>query len=167
MRVSQSVGSVGSVINRFSSVHQDSLAEAEEKYRKAMVSNAQLHNEKSAFMYQVETLREELGDMEELLWEERHQQDHRSKVGEAVSTGPGQTDLIKNKLWSSGAPARTSGSRPSAVPGQRDGGVAETQRGAADGQFHHHQHTTTGVFGRCQGNRQIQTTGRASCCSGP
>ncbi|XP_060923199.1 leucine-rich repeat flightless-interacting protein 2 [Limanda limanda] len=50
---------------------KDSLAEAEERYRRAMVSNAQLHNEKASLMYQVETLREELGDMEEQLWEER------------------------------------------------------------------------------------------------
>ncbi|XP_044043372.1 leucine-rich repeat flightless-interacting protein 2 isoform X9 [Siniperca chuatsi] len=58
---------------------KDSLAEAEEKYRKAMVSNAQLHNEKSTLMYQVETLKEELSDMEELLWESRRHCDDRSK----------------------------------------------------------------------------------------
>ncbi|KAM7375621.1 hypothetical protein PAMA_014635 [Pampus argenteus] len=58
---------------------KDSLAEAEEKYRKAMVSNAQLHNEKSTLMFQVETLREELGDMEELLWEARRHGDDRTK----------------------------------------------------------------------------------------
>lgn len=45
-----------------------------------MVSNAQLHNEKSTLMYQVETLREELSDMEELLWESRRQCDDRTKV---------------------------------------------------------------------------------------
>ncbi|KAG7214951.1 hypothetical protein INR49_008806 [Caranx melampygus] len=32
---------------------KDSLAEAEDRYRKAMVSNAQLHNDKSTLMYQV------------------------------------------------------------------------------------------------------------------
>lgn len=58
---------------------KDSLAESEEKYRKAMVSNAQLHNEKSTLMYQVETLKEELSDMEELLWESRRHCDDRSK----------------------------------------------------------------------------------------
>ncbi|XP_044200250.1 uncharacterized protein lrrfip1b isoform X2 [Thunnus albacares] len=58
---------------------KDSLAEAEEKYRKAMVSNAQLHNEKSTLMFQVETLREELSDMEELLWEARRHGDDRTK----------------------------------------------------------------------------------------
>uniref|UniRef100_UPI0037E9796C leucine-rich repeat flightless-interacting protein 2 isoform X2 n=1 Tax=Semicossyphus pulcher TaxID=241346 RepID=UPI0037E9796C len=58
---------------------KDSLAEAEEKYRKAMVSNAQLHNEKSTLMYQTETLKEELSHMEELLWESRRHCDDRSK----------------------------------------------------------------------------------------
>ncbi|XP_069020041.1 leucine-rich repeat flightless-interacting protein 2 isoform X1 [Embiotoca jacksoni] len=58
---------------------KDSLAEAEEKYRKAMVSNAQLHNEKSTLMYHVETLREELSDMEELLWETRRHRDDANK----------------------------------------------------------------------------------------
>ncbi|XP_039649551.1 leucine-rich repeat flightless-interacting protein 2 isoform X4 [Perca fluviatilis] len=58
---------------------KDSLAESEEKYRKAMVSIAQLHNEKSALMYQVETLKEELGDTEELLWEARRHCDDRTK----------------------------------------------------------------------------------------
>ncbi|XP_015813359.3 leucine-rich repeat flightless-interacting protein 1 isoform X3 [Nothobranchius furzeri] len=50
---------------------KDSLLETEEKYRRAMVTNAQLHNDKTALMFQVETLREELGDLEELLWESR------------------------------------------------------------------------------------------------
>ncbi|XP_059184029.1 leucine-rich repeat flightless-interacting protein 2 isoform X1 [Centropristis striata] len=58
---------------------KDSLAESEEKYRKAMVSNAQLHNEKSTLIYQVDTLREELSDMEELLWESRRHCDDRTK----------------------------------------------------------------------------------------
>ncbi|XP_039979010.1 leucine-rich repeat flightless-interacting protein 2 isoform X4 [Xiphias gladius] len=58
---------------------KDSLAEAEEKYRKAMVSNAQLHNEKSTLMYQVDTLREELSDMEEVLWEARRHCDDTTK----------------------------------------------------------------------------------------
>ncbi|XP_061539826.1 leucine-rich repeat flightless-interacting protein 2 isoform X10 [Phycodurus eques] len=61
---------------------KDSVAEAEEKYRRAMVSNAQLHNDKSTLMYQVETLREELSDMEELLWEARRQSDERTKAYE-------------------------------------------------------------------------------------
>ncbi|XP_035480342.2 leucine-rich repeat flightless-interacting protein 2 isoform X13 [Scophthalmus maximus] len=58
---------------------KDSLVEADERYRRAMVSNAQLHNDKSSLMYQVETLREELSDMEEELWESRRHRDHASK----------------------------------------------------------------------------------------
>ncbi|XP_028253478.1 leucine-rich repeat flightless-interacting protein 1 isoform X7 [Parambassis ranga] len=58
---------------------KDSLAESDEKYRKAMVSNAQLHNEKSALMYQVDTLKEELSDMEELLWETRRHYNDKTK----------------------------------------------------------------------------------------
>lgn len=52
----------------------------EEKYRKAMVSNAQLHNEKSTLIYHVETLMEELSDMEELLWESRRHCEDTNKV---------------------------------------------------------------------------------------
>ncbi|XP_072235352.1 leucine-rich repeat flightless-interacting protein 2 isoform X2 [Leuresthes tenuis] len=59
--------------------YQDSLVEVEEKYRRAMVSNAQLHNDKTTLMYQVETLREELSDMEELLWEARRRCDDTKK----------------------------------------------------------------------------------------
>ncbi|XP_068447180.1 leucine-rich repeat flightless-interacting protein 2 isoform X2 [Clinocottus analis] len=58
---------------------KDSLAESEDRYRRAMVSNAQLHNEKSALKYQVENLKEELGDMEELLVEARRHWDERTK----------------------------------------------------------------------------------------
>ncbi|XP_072235356.1 leucine-rich repeat flightless-interacting protein 2 isoform X6 [Leuresthes tenuis] len=58
---------------------RDSLVEVEEKYRRAMVSNAQLHNDKTTLMYQVETLREELSDMEELLWEARRRCDDTKK----------------------------------------------------------------------------------------
>ncbi|XP_075333359.1 leucine-rich repeat flightless-interacting protein 2 isoform X4 [Odontesthes bonariensis] len=58
---------------------KDSLVEAEEKYRRAMVSNAQLHNDKTMLMYQVETQREELSDMEELLWEARRRCDDTNK----------------------------------------------------------------------------------------
>lgn len=45
-----------------------------------MVSNAQLHNEKTTLMFQVENLREELSDMEELLWEARRRWEDASKV---------------------------------------------------------------------------------------
>ncbi|TNN30884.1 Leucine-rich repeat flightless-interacting protein 1 [Liparis tanakae] len=59
---------------------KDSLAQAEDRFRKAMVSSAQLHNQKSSLMYQVENLKEELGDMEELLWESRRLWEDRTKV---------------------------------------------------------------------------------------
>ncbi|XP_056287719.1 leucine-rich repeat flightless-interacting protein 2-like [Pseudoliparis swirei] len=58
---------------------KDSLAQAEDRFRKAMVSSAQLHNQKSTLMYQVENLKEELGDMEELLWESRRLWEDRTK----------------------------------------------------------------------------------------
>lgn len=59
---------------------QDSLAEVEEKYKRAMVSNAQLDNEKTNFMYQVDTLKEVLLELEEQLAESRRQYEERSKV---------------------------------------------------------------------------------------
>lgn len=60
---------------------QDSLAEVEEKYKKAMVSNAQLDNEKTNFMYQVDTLKDALLELEEQLAESRRQYEEKSKVG--------------------------------------------------------------------------------------
>ncbi|XP_066520483.1 leucine-rich repeat flightless-interacting protein 2 isoform X1 [Hoplias malabaricus] len=58
---------------------KDSLVEVEEKYRKAMVSNAQLDNEKSNLMYQVDTLRDTLLELEELLYETRRECAERTK----------------------------------------------------------------------------------------
>ncbi|KTF87465.1 hypothetical protein cypCar_00031478 [Cyprinus carpio] len=52
---------------------KDSLVEVEEKYRKAMVSNAQLDNEKTNLMYQVDTLRDTLMELEEFLCETRRE----------------------------------------------------------------------------------------------
>ncbi|XP_024919387.1 leucine-rich repeat flightless-interacting protein 2 isoform X3 [Cynoglossus semilaevis] len=59
---------------------KDRLSEVEEKYRKAMVSNAQLDNEKNQLMYQVDTLKDSLMEMEELLSESRRE--HEDKVKE-------------------------------------------------------------------------------------
>ncbi|XP_026150956.1 serine-rich adhesin for platelets isoform X17 [Mastacembelus armatus] len=59
---------------------KDALAELEEKYRKAMVSNAQLDNEKNNLMYQVDTLKDSLMELEELLSESR--QEYVEKVKE-------------------------------------------------------------------------------------
>uniref|UniRef100_G3TFU3 LRR binding FLII interacting protein 1 n=1 Tax=Loxodonta africana TaxID=9785 RepID=G3TFU3_LOXAF len=58
---------------------KDSLAEAEEKYKKAMVSNAQLDNEKTNFMYQVDNLKDTLLELEEQLAESRRQYDEKNK----------------------------------------------------------------------------------------
>ncbi|XP_014880158.1 leucine-rich repeat flightless-interacting protein 1-like isoform X6 [Poecilia latipinna] len=62
---------------------KEALAEVEEKYRKAMVSNAQLDNEKNNLMYQVDTLKDSLMELEELLSESRRQYDDKLKVNEA------------------------------------------------------------------------------------
>ncbi|CAH2306222.1 leucine-rich repeat flightless-interacting 1-like isoform X14 [Pelobates cultripes] len=58
---------------------KDSLAEVEEKYKRSMVANAQLDNEKTSFMYQVDTLREVLLELEEELAESRRQYDDKHK----------------------------------------------------------------------------------------
>ncbi|GIY38323.1 leucine-rich repeat flightless-interacting protein 2 [Caerostris darwini] len=53
------------------------LADLEEKFRKAMISNAQLDNEKSAYIYQVETLKDEIEEMQENL--HQSQSEYREK----------------------------------------------------------------------------------------
>ncbi|XP_038125662.1 titin isoform X8 [Cyprinodon tularosa] len=58
---------------------KDAMAEVEEKYRKAMVSNAQLDNEKNNLMYQVDTLKDSLMELEELLSESRREFDEKVK----------------------------------------------------------------------------------------
>ncbi|XP_039768555.1 leucine-rich repeat flightless-interacting protein 1 isoform X31 [Ornithorhynchus anatinus] len=58
---------------------KDSLAEVEEKYKKAMVSNAQLDNEKMNFMYQVDTLKDAMMELEEQLAESRRQYEEKNK----------------------------------------------------------------------------------------
>ncbi|XP_052414982.1 leucine-rich repeat flightless-interacting protein 2 isoform X11 [Carassius gibelio] len=58
---------------------KDSLVEVEEKYRKAMVSNAQLDNEKTNLMYQVDTLRDTLMELEEFLCETRRECEEKSR----------------------------------------------------------------------------------------
>ncbi|XP_015260436.1 PREDICTED: leucine-rich repeat flightless-interacting protein 1-like isoform X5 [Cyprinodon variegatus] len=81
---------------------KDSLLEAEEKYRRAMISNAQLHNDKTTLMFQVENLREELSDMEELLWEARRRWEESSKELErerqANSVLKGQFKEMEDRL---------------------------------------------------------------------
>uniref|UniRef100_A0A4W5PTK6 Leucine-rich repeat flightless-interacting protein 1 n=2 Tax=Hucho hucho TaxID=62062 RepID=A0A4W5PTK6_9TELE len=58
---------------------KDSLVESEEKYRKAMVSNAQLHNEKSNLMYLVDTLKDSLIELEEQLYESKREYNDKAK----------------------------------------------------------------------------------------
>ncbi|XP_073928205.1 leucine-rich repeat flightless-interacting protein 1 isoform X27 [Castor canadensis] len=58
---------------------KDSLAEVEEKYKKAMVSNAQLDNEKTNFMYQVDTLKDMLLELEEQLAESQRQYEEKNR----------------------------------------------------------------------------------------
>ncbi|XP_073689807.1 leucine-rich repeat flightless-interacting protein 2 isoform X8 [Garra rufa] len=58
---------------------RDSLSEVEEKYKKAMVSNAQLDNEKANLIYQVDTLKDVIEEMEEQMSELRRETEDRSK----------------------------------------------------------------------------------------
>ncbi|CAI9570109.1 unnamed protein product, partial [Staurois parvus] len=58
---------------------KDSLAEVEEKYKRSMVTNAQLDNEKTSLQYQVDTLREVLLEFEEELAESRRQYEEKHK----------------------------------------------------------------------------------------
>ncbi|XP_073809890.1 leucine-rich repeat flightless-interacting protein 2 isoform X18 [Danio rerio] len=58
---------------------KDSLVEVEEKYRKAMVSIAQLDNEKTNMMYQVDTLRDTLMELEELLCETQREREEKTR----------------------------------------------------------------------------------------
>ncbi|XP_048451583.1 leucine-rich repeat flightless-interacting protein 2-like [Rhincodon typus] len=59
---------------------KDSLLEVEEKYKKAMVSNAQLDNEKSNLIYQVDTLKDVIEEMEEQMAELFRENEEKSKV---------------------------------------------------------------------------------------
>ncbi|XP_028323568.1 leucine-rich repeat flightless-interacting protein 2 isoform X7 [Gouania willdenowi] len=58
---------------------KESLTEVEEKYKKAMVSNAQLDNDKANLIYQVDTLKDVIEEMEEQMSEMRRELDEKSK----------------------------------------------------------------------------------------
>lgn len=60
--------------------YQESLSEVEEKYKKAMVSNAQLDNDKANLIYQVDTLKDVIEEMEEQMAEMRRELEEKSKV---------------------------------------------------------------------------------------
>ncbi|XP_077347862.1 leucine-rich repeat flightless-interacting protein 2 isoform X10 [Lithobates pipiens] len=58
---------------------RDSLVEVEDKYKKAMVSNAQLDNEKSNLVYQVDTLKDVIEEMEEQMAEYHRENEDKTK----------------------------------------------------------------------------------------
>ncbi|XP_071337117.1 leucine-rich repeat flightless-interacting protein 2 isoform X3 [Trachinotus anak] len=58
---------------------KESLAEVEEKYKKAMVSNAQLDNDKANLIYQVDTLKDVIEEMEEQTSEMKRELEEKSK----------------------------------------------------------------------------------------
>ncbi|XP_023681468.1 leucine-rich repeat flightless-interacting protein 2 isoform X11 [Paramormyrops kingsleyae] len=58
---------------------KDSLVEVEEKYKKAMVSNAQLDNDKANLIYQVDTLKDVIEAMEEQMAELHRENEEKTK----------------------------------------------------------------------------------------
>ncbi|XP_074168727.1 leucine-rich repeat flightless-interacting protein 2 isoform X19 [Rhinolophus sinicus] len=58
---------------------KESLSEVEEKYKKAMVSNAQLDNEKNNLIYQVDTLKDVIEEQEEQMAEFYRENAEKSK----------------------------------------------------------------------------------------
>ncbi|XP_030297620.1 leucine-rich repeat flightless-interacting protein 2 isoform X8 [Sparus aurata] len=58
---------------------RESLVEVEEKYKKAMVSNAQLDNDKANLIYQVDTLKDVVEEMEEQMAEMKRELEDKSK----------------------------------------------------------------------------------------
>ncbi|XP_066546559.1 leucine-rich repeat flightless-interacting protein 2 isoform X17 [Amia ocellicauda] len=74
-------GDTGSIVDPDSSLSElrESLTEVEEKYKKAMVSNAQLDNEKGNLIYQVDTLKDVIEEMEEQMAEMHREMDDKTK----------------------------------------------------------------------------------------
>ncbi|XP_051936044.1 leucine-rich repeat flightless-interacting protein 2 isoform X14 [Hippocampus zosterae] len=58
---------------------KESLTGVEEKYKKAMVSNAQLDNDKGNLIYQVDTLKDVIEEMEEQMSEMKRELEEKSK----------------------------------------------------------------------------------------
>lgn len=71
----------GSIYDADTSLNElrESLTEVEEKYKKAMVSNAQLDNDKGNLIYQVDTLKDVIEEMEEQMAEMKRELDDKSK----------------------------------------------------------------------------------------
>ncbi|XP_060781499.1 leucine-rich repeat flightless-interacting protein 2 isoform X7 [Neoarius graeffei] len=61
---------------------RESLTEVEEKYKKAMVSNAQLDNDKANLIYQVDTLKDVIEEMEEQMSELIRETEEKTKESE-------------------------------------------------------------------------------------
>ncbi|XP_029418035.1 leucine-rich repeat flightless-interacting protein 2 isoform X4 [Nannospalax galili] len=74
-------GDTSSLIDPDTSLSElrESLSEVEEKYKKAMVSNAQLDNEKNNLVYQVDTLRDVIEEQEEQMAEFYRENEEKSK----------------------------------------------------------------------------------------
>ncbi|XP_030743491.2 leucine-rich repeat flightless-interacting protein 2 isoform X13 [Echinops telfairi] len=74
-------GDTSSLIDPDTSLSElrESLSEVEEKYKKAMVSNAQLDNEKNNLIYQVDTLKDVIEEQEEQMAEFYRENDEKSK----------------------------------------------------------------------------------------
>uniref|UniRef100_A0AAY4B6K0 Leucine rich repeat (in FLII) interacting protein 1a n=1 Tax=Denticeps clupeoides TaxID=299321 RepID=A0AAY4B6K0_9TELE len=77
---------------------KDAMVEVEDKYRKAMVSNAQLDNEKSNLMYQVDVLKDSLMELEELLSETRRECEDKTKELEREKHAHGILQFQFNEL---------------------------------------------------------------------
>ncbi|XP_023475545.2 leucine-rich repeat flightless-interacting protein 2 isoform X13 [Equus przewalskii] len=74
-------GDTSSLIDPDASLSElrESLSEVEEKYKKAMVSNAQLDNEKNNLIYQVDTLKDVIEEQEEQMAEFYRENEEKSK----------------------------------------------------------------------------------------
>ncbi|XP_055985086.1 leucine-rich repeat flightless-interacting protein 2 isoform X13 [Sorex fumeus] len=74
-------GDTSSLIDPDTSLSElrESLFEVEEKYKKAMVSNAQLDNEKNNLIYQVDTLKDVIEEQEEQMAEYYRENEEKSK----------------------------------------------------------------------------------------
>ncbi|XP_060241162.1 leucine-rich repeat flightless-interacting protein 2 isoform X5 [Meriones unguiculatus] len=74
-------GDTSSLIDPDTSLSElrDSLSEVQEKYKKAMVSNAQLDNEKNNLIYQVDTLKDVIEEQEEQMAEFYRENEEKSK----------------------------------------------------------------------------------------
>lgn len=66
------------------------MSEVEEKYKKAMVSNAQLDNEKNNLIYQVDTLKDVIEEQEEQMAEFYRENEEKSKVAVHLDTTLGR-----------------------------------------------------------------------------